>query len=84
MTSLCETSLSDFVRDHYAPTYWYGRVSVSTIKNYLISVERYIEIVGDVPLKELTPVNNSKFLLGLRKLEQSIRFQTFLFSPRKG
>ena len=71
-TSLCETSLSDFVRDHYAPTYWYGRVSVSTIKNYLTSVERYMEIVGDVPLKELTPVNNSKFLLGLRKLEQAV------------
>ncbi|MCL2304814.1 MAG: site-specific integrase [Planctomycetaceae bacterium] len=66
------TSLSDFVRAHYAPTYWYGRVSTSTIENYLISVERYIEIVGDVPLEELTPANNSRFVVGLRALGQSI------------
>ena len=45
--------LSDFVRMFYAPTYWYGKLSLSTIENYLISVGRYIEFVGDVELKNL-------------------------------
>ena len=64
--------LSEFIRGIYAPTYWYGLLSPKTIENYLISVCRYIEIVGDLPLNEITPYHNARFVLGLKQFGQSL------------
>ena len=65
-------SLSEYVRMYHAPTFWYGQVSLDTIENYMISVERYLDIVGDLRLNQLTAANNARFVCGLRKLGQSL------------
>ena len=57
---------------YHAPTFWYGQVSLGTIENYMISVERYLDIVGDLRLNQLTAANNARFVCGLRKLGQSL------------
>ncbi len=63
---------SDFLRTIYAPTFWYGQVSVATIENYMISAERYMNIVSDINIFDITPAISAKFTLGLRALGQSL------------
>ena len=57
--------LSEYIRDHHAPTFWYGRLKYGTIEDYVDSVKYFFKIVGDLPLEEITATNGSRFVLGL-------------------
>jgi integrase len=60
-------TFSEFMRRWYAPAFFYGQLKIRTIESYLQSVELYLAHVGDLPLDQLTPHNNARFVQSLNK-----------------
>lgn len=64
-------TLLNFLRSRYAPMFWFGRLKLNTISEYVTSVKYYVSVLGDLQLDQINAAKNSHFLneLSKRKLK---------------